>query len=338
MQTEKKIYIALAVLAALGGGLYLQAQSSKKHMAAHEGAAVVADLPKIKMSDDDIKKVTKITLKNKDDKQIVLEKRKDKWWVTKPLEAIGNQDNVKSLLDNLKALEVNDSINDTPEAPKMYKEYDLEGDKALHVVVYKGKDKALDLTFGKNGSRGQIMSLAGKPGIWLVKGYSSFQYARKVKDWRDKKIQKFEDKNATSVTIENENGKFSFSKDGDKWTGTFDGKAIERFDPNKVKDLLRAYRSLQAEDFADGKKDQEMGLDKPTGKVTVVLKDNATYTMLFGKTSTGSSHFARREGTKGNFIVGSWASDWATAKVDKFQKPDGKKKGDKDKKPKAMTK
>ena len=60
----------------------------------------------------------------------------------------------------------------------------------------------------------------------------------------------------------------------------------------------------------------------------IKLKDNAgDYKLVFGKTSTGSNRYARKEGDTTIFVIGSWAADWAVAKPDKFQKPEEKDAG-----------
>jgi hypothetical protein len=330
MQTEKKIYIALGVLVVLVGLVYLQLTRSKKDVAAHSEptAASSASFPEIKLPADDVDKITKIQVKNGEKGSVTLVKSGDKWEVTAPVKAAANGSYVKQMLDNMKELKIKDVINDTPEAASTYKEYQLEAEKAVHVEAFKGNDKAFDMFFGKSGSRGQMGRLAAKPTIYVINGYSSFQYAREVKDWRNKEMLKFEDANVVSISLQNAEGDWSFSKNDDKWSGTLKKKAIERFDPDKVKSLLTAYKGLNAEDFADGKSDEDMGLDKPEATITFELKDNAgKHVVKVGKTSTGSSRYARKEGDATNYIMGSWAADWATGKLDKFQKPEEKKDG-----------
>lgn len=328
MQTEKKIYIALGVLVLLVGLVYLQLNRSKKDTAAHSdpAAASSATFPEIKVAGEDIDKITKVKIKNADKGEVTLEKKDDKWSVTAPVQAPANGTYVKQMLDSLKELKVKDAINDTPQAADMYKDYQLENEKAVHVEAFKGNDKAFDMFFGKSGTRGQMARLASKPSIWVVTGYSSFQFARELKDWRNKEILKFEDANVVSIAIRNEEGAYSFSKNDDKWSGTFKAKAIDRFDPEKIKSLLSAYKGLNAEDFGEGKADADTGLDKPVATITFELKDNGgKHTVNVGKTSTGSSRYARKEGDPINYVIGSWAADWAVAKVDKFQKPEDKK-------------
>ena len=84
---------------------------------------------------------------------------------------------------------------------------------------------------------------------------------------------------------------------------------------------MRAYKALSAEEFGDDKTPAETGLDKPEATVAFTLKDNAgAPKVLLGKISTGTSHYAQREGSPTIFTLSSWTSDWATAEASKFQK------------------
>lgn len=342
MKTEYKIYAALAILVVLGLGLYLTTQQKKKHLTEHSATAATADLPTIGVSKDDVEKITKLEIKNADKSTVTLEKKGENWEVTAPVKAKANATNVRSLLDNLKELKVKESIDRTAAT---YGQYELSDDKAVHVTAYKeGGEKLADLYFGKSGSRGQMMRVGGKDGVWVASGYSSYLYTREVKNWRETAVLKFEDANAIQVSVENKNGTFSFSKNGDKWAGSYtkrdkDGKLAkkpeakwEKFDEGKVKDMLRAYKSLTAEDFADEKADT--GLDNAAetgGVVKITLKDNAgEHVIKVGKTSKGSSRFAVKEGGDGTvYVLGSWSADWAVADKTKFEKADDKKKDDK---------
>ncbi|WP_437899718.1 DUF4340 domain-containing protein [Sorangium sp. So ce124] len=341
MKTEHRIYIALAVLALLGLGVYFTQKKQKDELAAHSATAATADLPKVGVSKEDVEKVTKIAIKNADKSDVTLEKKGDTWEVTKPVNAKANAANVRSLLDNLKELKLKEIIDRTNGT---YPQYELTDEKAVHVVAYKGEEKALDLYLGKSGSRGQMARVDGKDGVFVAGGYSSYLYTREPKNWRETSILKFEDENAIQVSVENKNGLFSFSKNGDKWAGTFaqrdkGGKLgaasakWEKFDEAKVKDLLRAYKNLGAEDFGDEKSDT--GLDAAAsngGIITIKLKDNAgDFTVKVGKIAKGSSRYATKEGGDGTiYVLSSWSADWALAEPKRFEKTEKKddKKGE----------
>jgi hypothetical protein len=348
MKTDQKIYAGLVILALLAGGLYFTMQNKKEQVQKHTVTAASADLPTVAVAKDDGDKITKIELtsSDKDDKnkktKVVLEKKGEDWDLTTPTTAKANASNVKSLIDNLKEIKVKEQID---RSTASYDQYDLSDDKAVHVVAYKGADKADDLYFGKSGSRGQMVRIAGKDGVYVLSGkagesYSSYLYTRDVKGWRDGAILKFEDANAIQVEVTNKNGQFSFSKNGDKWSGSFtkrdkDGKLDKpekewkKFDEAKVKDLLRAYKALTAEDYGEDKDKASSGVDKADaegGIVHIKLKDNAgDLTVKIGKVSKGTSRWAMKDSSDILYAISSWSADWATAEVTKFQKAEEKK-------------
>lgn len=337
MKTESKLIAAFVILALLAGAFWLTRDRQKKDDAAHAPAAASADLPPIALPKDDGDKITKIEIKNADKSNVTLEKKGDAWELTAPVSARAEQSNIKSLLDNLKELKIKETI---AKSGDLYPQYDLTDEKAVHVVAYKGPDKVVDLYFGKSGSRGQVMRVGARDGVYVADKYSSYLYTREVKNWRERTLLKFEDANAIQVTVENKNGLFSFSKNDDKWSGAAtlrdkDGKlnkapetSWEKFDPEKVKDLLRAYKALNAEDFGDDKSDTGFAdAVNQGGVVKIKLKDNAgDLTINVGKTSKGTSRFAQKEGSDIVYTISSWSADWATGAQSKFEK--GEKKDD----------
>ncbi len=335
LTTEKKLYVALGVLAVMGGGLYLQGKKTAEEAASYTREGRQAELPKIAVSEEEAKKIDKVVISKPADGdggkalEVTLEKKgEDEWELTAPIKYKANDSNVKSLTGSLSKLEVTELIDPSPEA---YAKFGVSDDKALHVRFFKGAEAAADLHFGDGGGRGQMTRIAGKEGVFGVKGYSSYMYARDLKGWRDLTIFKFEDKDVVSVDVVNEHGSFAFTKKGDAWTGAHKGpkaaaaKAIERFKASKVEDLLRAYKTLNAADFGDDKKAEEIGLGEPKATVTIKLKeDKATYALAVGDTAEGSNRWVKRNGSDQIFSISSWAADWATGNVDKFQE-DAKK-------------
>lgn len=324
MKTEQKIYAATGVLVVLLGGLWLANKGEKDDALAHSPAAASATLPEIKLPADDADKITKIDIKNAGKGEVTLEKQGDAWKVTKPIDYPANQQNVKTLIDNVKEIRAKDSI-DTGKA--QYATYDLEDDKAVHVQLYKDAAKAVDLYFGKSGTRGQMTRVADKDGVYVVSGYAGYMYTRELKDWRDREVLKFEDGNAISATLSNSNGNFSFTKGADdKWTGTFKGKPIPGFDQEKVKDMLRAFKALTADDFAEADKTPaDTGLDKPA-ELAIKLKDDAgTIKINVGKEIPTKGRYAQKEGSPTVVVLTSYVSDWVVAAESKFQKPEAVK-------------
>ncbi len=337
MKVESKLILGVVVLLGLGGAYYV-GQSDKKAQADKHAVAAAADLPKVKLSKEDADKVTKFVIQNKDKGEVVLEKKGDKWVLSKPLSAKASQKDVNSLVENMQKFELTTQISTSPES---YKKYELAGDKAVHVQAFVGAEKKLDMYFGKQGSRGQMARVAGTDGVFIVDGYSSYLWARETKNWRDSEILKFEDANAVAVEVLNKNGRFSFTKADDKWTGAFYQRndkgelakkptAWEKFDEAKVKDMLRAYKNLKATDYAA--EGAATGVDKPQvegGLVRIKMKDDAaSYELAVGSGQEGSNRYVRKKGGDGTiYVIGSWAADWALAEPKKFEKSDASPAG-----------
>jgi hypothetical protein len=340
LSTENKLYISLGVLAVLGCALFLQNKKDKEEALSYTQSGQSAQLPKIELGDDDLKKIDKITLtKPAGDAgagvEVELTKSGEDWKLSKPVEASANQPNVKSLLDNLKSLKATELID---ASKTNYAKYGVSDDKALHAVFSKGNGVALDLYFGESGGRGQMTRIGGKEGVYAIKGYSSYLYSRDVKGWRDMAILKFEENDVTSVTIDNTHGSFAFKYDKGKTTkaefkkgkeGT--SEALKNSDDTKPVDLLRAYKALNADNFADkGKSEADVGLDKPVATIVFTLKDGARREVRYGATAEGSSRWAKVAGSDEIWSVSSWAVEWATSDEKKFQKAEEKKPGSAD--------
>jgi hypothetical protein len=334
MNTETKLYVALGVLGVLGGGLYLQNKKEAETAASHTLGGQAAALPKIDIKDEDIKAIDKIVLNKAGEDggapvDIELTRTGEDWKLTKPVDAKANQANVKSLLENLKTLKVSEQIDSTTAS---YAKYGVADDKGLHAVFSKGTGVVLDARFGENGGRGQMTRLAGKEGVFAVKGYSSYLYARDAKGWRDLTLFKFEEGDVTAATIQNEHGTFSFTKDGENWKGKLEkpkgtAEPIKDFDDAKVKDFVRAYKALNADGFAEkGKTPSDVGLEKPLATVQLALKDGAKRDVSVGATAEGSSRWVKVSGSDDIWSISSWAADWAMAEPKKFQKDKDKDK------------
>jgi len=346
--SETKLYAAIGVLVVLGGALFLTNKKQKEEEATYTLSGQAATLPKLALTDDDVKGIDKIVVTKAAGEdggaatEVELVKQGEDWRLTKPVDAAANNANVKSLLDNLKQLKVSELIDPQKTSYDKFKVGDNQG---VHAVFTKGAATVLDARFGENGGRGQMTRLAGKDGVYALKGYSSYLYDREVKGWRDTTVFKFEDSGVTAVSIENEHGTFAFAKDKDTWGGKHKDakggalKDIERFDESKVKDMLRAYKALNADSFADpAKTPADLGLEKPSATVLITLNDGAKREVKVGATAEGTSRWVQATGVKELVSISSWAADWALAEPKKFQKADPKDAKKDDKKPDAPLK
>ena len=340
MSRDKLIILGVAVLGLLG---FLVFQQAKKDESLGRPLASAKDFPSISASDD----IDKISLKNGDKGEVVLQRVPDPtgtptdggtatlWELTKPVAAAANQQSVKDLVANLKELKIDAPVNLKLD-DAIRKDKQLDPEHAMHVVAWKGSDKKIAESFGKSGPAGQLVVLAGTPdAVWAAKGYSAYLYTKEAKDFREKELLKFDDGNVSRVSIANTHGAFSFTK-GDKWAATFDKKPIARFDEEKVRDFLRAYKGLNAGGLWRWQVDLGDGLDKPDAHVVIELKDGAgRFELLVGKVASGSNRWAKRGDSDAIYQISSYAADFALADTGKYQSavdagtPDGGGKGKK---------
>lgn len=343
MDSSKKLYVALAVLLAMGGGVYLQQKTKTTEAQSHSLSAQRAELPKLKIDEATRKTIDSVTLSRpaeeakegaegesaaaKEAQKVVLKRTtagetpdKDVWELAEPTKYAANASNVKSLLENLEKLEVQEQISAGTDA---YAKWGVDDAKGLHAVFKKGDQTVLDIYFGESGSRGQMARLVGHDGVYVVKGFQKYLFDRDTSAWRDKAIFKFEDKDAELVTIKNETGAFEFKRQDTTWNGTLDGKSIDGFKPSKVDDLLRAYKSLSASEFGDKKTLADVGLATPKATVTIELKGGSgKFELLVGDTAEASNRWVKANNSDTIFSISSWSADWATADAAKFaEKP-----------------
>jgi hypothetical protein len=329
MDQQKKLYIALGILVLLGGLLFFQRQGEHKEALQHSLEGQAASLPKIEVSEDTSKAIDRIVIHKPAGKEggtaedIELVKAgEDAWSLEKPTKAKANASNVKSLLENLPKLALSEAISESKEE---YDRWGVSDEKALHATFFKGQENVFDVYFGENGSRGQMTRLAKHDGVFAIKGFSKWLYERDAKGWRDKSMLKFDDKEVVKVEVQNKNGVFVFDKAGESWTGKHGktaaaAKPLDKFQPSKVDDLLRAYKALSAIDFGDGKQPAETGLATPEASVTIDLKGGTgKHVLKVGTTAEGTNRWAMTNGSDQIYSISSWSSDWATADTNKFQ-------------------
>jgi hypothetical protein len=103
------------------------------------------------------------------------------------------------------------------------------------------------------------------------------------------------------------------------------------FDPRAVDNLLRAYRSLGADDFGEDRKKAESGVDEAEhsgGILRIRLKSSSVDRIIrVGRPSTNSGRWAIKDsrwavldGGDGTlYVLSPWTAGWATADKSKFE-------------------
>ncbi|MCH2109802.1 MAG: DUF4340 domain-containing protein [Polyangiaceae bacterium] len=334
LSTDKKLIISVVILGALGGALVMQNKKKAAEDAAHSSSASQAALPELGLTSEALATATKVSVttpaepasEGKAEKPAttwVLEKQGDDWRVTAPVNYPANQSNIENLLKNLEKLSLVEKIADSEES---WAGYDLNDQKSLAVQVWAGDQELTNLHLGKSGGRGQTVRVGTDPATYSLKGYSSYLYERDGKGWRDTAILELDAPQVVSIDVSNAAGEYDFTKEGESWKAQFkkakgfQGSSWKAFDSSKVDDLLRAFQSLQAQDFGDNVSREAAGLVEPSATVTFTLSDDTKQVLQLGGVSDGQARYLVHEGNDQVFTIGSWAANWAVAEPEKFEK------------------
>ena len=337
---------ALFFALGLGGAALYVRHRAEGESARHGRLARDSALPTLAIGHELADEITRIELLQPggDDssRAITLEKRSDGWRLTAPIETSANAANVRALIDDLKALRLSDLID----SRNTYDErYGLADAQAFHVRAFRGADLLRDLYFGKSSARGQLLRVAGVPGVFSIDregpgSYSGFLYTRPLETWRDRSILEFDEEQALEVQIENRHGRFVFIRRGPSWSasanarrpdGTLQAKdqAWAGFDESKVRDLLHAFHSLSADEWGKAGDFARSGLDRAEqsgGVITIRLRDGTESTVRIGNPASGPSSWAiqnsrwaiKADGDGTLYALALWVTDWVTSDASKF--------------------
>jgi hypothetical protein len=349
MNTGYRIAASVALVAIVAGGVYVHTMTPKTDAERPVAAASASfALPTTSFGAEVAATVTKIELTESQPREtITLEKKGPSWRVTSPVDVKASDSKVKELLENLRNLKITEAVDKGIYAFDLY---DLTDAAAFRVVAWSGDRKVSDLYFGKSDTLKRFVRIAGTPGVFAVAnsgsgGYSGFLYTRGLRSWRETSILEFGENDAVEVEVTNKSGRFAFVRNGDHWSGSLttrdahgklrpQGDAWTKFDETKVKDLLRAFKSLSADDFGDEAQKAQSGVDQAEetgGLLRIRLSGGRDQTIRVGKISTNKgrwaiagSRWALLDGGDGTlYALAPWTAGWATANARAFEISDG---------------
>ncbi len=217
----------------------------------------------------------------------VIKKEGQAYKVVKPVVYAADNDAAKAAFESLEKMDFATIVSDQK---SRHGEFEV-GDKALRVVVKQGDKVLADLHVGKSANDQTMLRLEGKDEVWAATNLPRYQFDKDVAAWRDKSIATFDEKDAEKIEIESKTGgKIVLSKpaptDGgapSEWRVVESAVKVEPLDKTVATGLISQMASWKANDFADGAKPEETGLQAPETKITVSLKGGKQVAVLVGK-------------------------------------------------------
>jgi len=190
----------------------------------------------------------------------------------------------------------------------------LRTGKQVRILV--GKKKGADDTYVK---------LADKPQVFLVKKYSIDQINKRPIDFRDKTMCNLAAAEITDISVARDKDPFDLTRPpgkagDDAWKLTKPAGAAP--DISKANALAGFFNDWKAQGYAESNSPAATGLAKPVATISVKsnVKGHGCTLKVGAETSDKSNYYVQANGQPDIFVVGKWAVDRITVKLDEVKK------------------
>jgi hypothetical protein len=238
-------------------------------------------ISKLKADDFDTLEVTK------EGATTVMKKQGDGYQIVKPVDYPADKEGAKAGFDAIEKLEFGGILS----AEKSRQNEFEVGEGSLRVAVKKGDKLLADVHVGKPANDQTMMRLEGKDEVWAATGLYKYQFDKDTLAWRDKHISMFDVKDAEKIEIVSKTGgRIVLTRPAPKdageapeWRAVESAVKVEPFDQRAAIDVMTTCSAFATNDFADGAKPGETGLDSPENTITISLRNGKQHRVLVGK-------------------------------------------------------
>jgi hypothetical protein len=200
------------------------------------------------------------------------------------------------------------------ESPENTITVSLRNGKQYRVLV--GKKKGDDETYVK---------MADKPQVFVVKKYTLDQLNKRPIDFRDKTMCNLAAAEITDISVARDKDPFDLTrppgKSGDDaWKLTKPAGTAP--DISKANALAGFFNDFKAQGYAEDNSPKTTGLGKPVATISVKsnVKGHACTLKVGGETTDKGNYYVMANGQPDIFVVGKWAIDRITVKLDEVKK------------------
>ena len=232
----------------------------------------------------DVAEVTAVTITNNDGQVVELAREGDDWLLASSGDYPANSESVNNLLTKLAAARTNRLVTQTEASHNRLQIADDNFNRRIRLSLADGSQRTI--YWGSvAGGLNIHMRLAGQDAVYLA-GNSTLRDASTTPgDWIDTSYVALPREEITAVTVENENGIFTFTKSGDEeWIYT-DLAEGEEFKQARLNTFLSRLTNLNMTEPLSTAVQPEYGLDAPLATVNVTTESEAgtqTYTLQIG--------------------------------------------------------
>ena len=237
-----------------------------------------------------------------------------KYVVTAPVAYAADEAVAKAAFEGLGRLDVSDLVT---EQKAKHAEFEVDDKSGIHLVVKaKGGKVLADLIVGKTTGPGTMVRPTGKDEVWQATGISRYLFDKVPADWRDKSITTFTAGDAEQIDLATKDGgKAIVKKTGTKvgnddgWNVVESSVKIDKLDNSVPNGIVSALSMWKTQDFADGVKPADAGLEPAALTMTVSLKGGKKVTALIGNKKGDDEYYVKTPEAPQVFLVKKYNAD-----------------------------
>jgi hypothetical protein len=258
-------------------------------------------VPKLHAGDFDTLEVTKAGATT------VMKRQGDGYQIVKPVDYLADKESAKTAFESFEKLDFGNILSTEKSRQK---EFEVDDD-GLRVAVKNGDKLIADLRVGKMAGAETMVRLEGKDEVWGAREIYKYQLEKDTLSWRDKHISMFDVKDAEKIEIVSKTGgRIVLNRPAPTdassppiWRAVESAVQVEPFDQRAAVDVMTTCSAFAANEFADGAKPQETGLDSPENTITVSLRTGKQHRVLIGKKKSADESYVKMADKPQVFLV-----------------------------------
>lgn len=288
----KNLAIVAAVFAALFAWVYFYEIKGEK---TREEAAEKAK----KIFSFEEKDIAQITVRNSEG-ELVLQKDKDIWNLSKPLATKADKSSADSLASDIASAK-NERTLDEPNPN--FKNFGLEPAVAkLTVKLGSGQTHELEVGDKDFSSSSVFARIPGQSKILVLSSSLHSSATKKLFDFRDKNVLEFQRDQLKAINLLAKGKEYAFEKSGDDWQVK---KPFEsRADNSEVNSIVSDLEFAKVEEFVESPAElKTYGLAAPTVRVDLFLGENRARKTLAVGSKIDNHYYAKDEAREAVFKI-----------------------------------
>lgn len=231
-------------------------------------------LPNFQASD-----VTAMTITDNEDNSIALAKQGEEWVLPEGGDYPAKGEEIAALLDSLAAVETDRLVTQTEDSHRRLEVAEDGFNRRLAITLADGTTRQV-FVGTPSGADATHIRVDDQPEVYLASGISPWQIYAQAAEWVDPLYFNIATEEVTTLTLENANGTFNFTRDGESWT-MVDLAEGETFSENNFSTLLSQSSAVRMSAPVGTEEEAAFGLSEPLATVTLQTADD-TYTLQIG--------------------------------------------------------